>query len=184
MTAGRGVIHSEMPEQKEGLLHGFQLWVNLPAKEKMKDPHYQEYKSSEFPIIDLPEGGKIKVIAGSVVAEQNRVEGLVSGVATSPLYLDITLSANEGVVIPVPESHTALVYVFDGATDELDSQQLGVYEQGVAIALNAGAQGARLLLVAAQPLREPVVQYGPFVMNTMEEVEQALSDYRDGKLTT
>ncbi len=182
MTAGRGVIHSEMPEQADGLLHGFQLWLNLPACDKMKPAAYQEYGSRQIPVIELPQGGRVKVIAGELPGDGEPVRGPVSTGATRAVYLDLELAAGARWEWPVREDQTVLLLVFSGATTELSEGQLGIYSDGDRLAVSAGDQGARALLLAGSPLREPIRQYGPFVMNTVEEIEQALKDYSEGRL--
>ncbi|PPD21627.1 MAG: quercetin 2,3-dioxygenase [Methylobacter sp.] len=188
MTAGRGIIHSEMPEQENGLLRGFQLWINLPAREKMTQPRYQEFSAEQIPAFELADGGTLKVIAGDFALNGQHLAGAVKGISTAPLYLDIALAKAQTLVIPVPPQHTVLVYVYDGtlAVDTgrqpLNAGQLGHMLKGDAIRLAAQDQPARCLLIAAAPLHEPVVQSGPFVMNTHEEIEQAYRDYRDGVL--
>lgn len=182
MTAGRGVIHSEMPEQADGLLHGFQLWLNLPASEKMKPAAYQEFDRERIPVIDLPEGGRLKVIAGEVAGDGKSVRGPVSVGATEPVYLDVYLAPGVRWELPVRAEQAVLLLVFQGATAELSEGQLGIYTEGDRLAMTASGQGARALLLAGTPLREPIRQYGPFVMNTDEEIEQALKDYNAGML--
>ena len=185
MTAAHGIIHSEMPEQENGLLHGFQLWINLPAKEKMKPPHYQEFAAAKIPHIALAEGGYIKIIAGGY----GEISGPVTGVTTQPLYFDVLLSPKQQLDIPTPAQHTVLVYVYQGelaigaSNDILKAGQLGQLQNGDSIQLSTQDQSARCLVLAALPLKEPVVQSGPFVMNSIEEIEQAFRDYRDGVLT-
>ena len=185
MTAAHGIIHSEMPEQENGLLHGFQLWINLPAKEKMKQPHYQEFAAAKIPHIALAEGGYIKIIAGGY----GEISGPVTGVTTQPLYFDVLLSPKQQLDIPTPAQHTVLVYVYQGelaigaSNDILKAGQLGQLQNGDSIQLSTQDQSARCLVLAALPLKEPVVQSGPFVMNSIEEIEQAFRDYRDGVLT-
>ncbi|WP_432743584.1 pirin family protein [Methylobacter sp. G7] len=189
MTAAHGIIHSEMPEQENGLLHGFQLWINLPAKEKMNPPHYQEFAAAKIPQVELAEGGYIKVIAGDYVAETQTISGPVTGVSTRPLYFDVLLSPQQQLDIPIDVQHTVLIYVYHGelavgATDKvLKAGQLGQLISGDNIRLATQAQSAQFLVLAALPLQEPVVQSGPFVMNSREEIEQAFRDYRDGVLT-
>ncbi len=189
MTAAHGIIHSEMPEQENGLLHGFQLWINLPAKEKMKPPHYQEIAATEIPHVALAEGGYIKVIAGEYVTETQKISGPVTGVTTQPLYFDVLLSPQQQLDIPIAAQHTVLVYVYQGelavgASDRiLKAGQLGQLINGDNILLATLDQSARFVVLAALPLKEPVVQSGPFVMNSIEEIEQAFRDYRDGVLT-
>jgi len=182
MTAGRGVIHSEMPEQTEGLLHGFQLWLNLPARDKMKPAHYQNFVAEDFPSARLTGGGWVKVIAGQLHAA-SVINGPVKGVATDPVYFDLQLNADEQWSHAVPEDHTVLLYVYHGSTTELMKRELGVYVKGNIIDLTAGSDGVKALLLAARPLSEPVRQYGPFVMNTDEEIKQAIEDYKMGRLT-
>jgi hypothetical protein len=189
MTAAHGIIHSEMPEQENGLLHGFQLWINLPAKEKMKPPHYQEFAAAKIPQITLADGGYIKIIAGEYVTETQKIAGPVTGVTTQPLYFDILLSPQQQLDIPVSVQHTVLVYVYKGelaigTSDKiLEAGQLGQLINGDNIQLATQDQPARCLVIAAIPIKEPVVQSGPFVMNSVEEIEQAFRDYRDGLLT-
>jgi redox-sensitive bicupin YhaK (pirin superfamily) len=186
MTAGRGIIHSEMPQQKDGLMWGFQLWVNLPAKDKLCPPRYQDIPPERIPEVSRPDGRRIRVIAGEV----DGVPGAVQGIATRPLYLDVSLPAAVRFVQPLPAGHSAFVYVFEGegavGGDEgapgtvLRPGQLAVLGDGDGVAVSASDTGARFLLLAAQPLREPVARYGPFVMNTRTEIEQALRDLDSG----
>lgn len=182
MTAGRGVIHSEMPEQREGLLHGFQLWLNLPAAQKMQSPDYRDYRSEEFPVVELSSGGSVKVIAGEFSQGDRSVKGPVAREFTRPAYLDLTLPAQATFEWPVPEDQTVLVYVFAGELDNLSRGQMGVFTRGGLLSLLSGNDVVRALLLAGSPLREPVRQYGPFVMNTVDEIEQAIEDYNSGRL--
>ncbi len=182
MTAGRGVIHSEMPEQANGLLHGFQLWLNLPAKEKMQPAAYQEHASAEIPVVELERGSRVKVIAGEVADGAGTVTGPVAQGTTRATYLDIELASAASWEVAVDSGLTVLVLVFDGATTELNAGQMGIYAGGDTVALTASEQGARALLLAGIPIREPISQHGPFVMNTPEEIEQAISDYNAGRL--
>ena len=193
MTAGRGVIHSEMPKQTEGRMRGFQLWVNLPAAEKMKPAHYRDMQASEIPVVDLPQGGQIKVIAGAAQIDGQRVDGPInSGTArlsTDPLYLDVTLDAGARFEHPIAAGYNAFLYVFEGDARTGDtalptSAAALLATDGDAVAVTAGANGARFLLLAGKPIGEPMVQYGPFVMNTRGEIEQALHDYQAGTLVT
>ena len=190
MTAGRGVVHSEMPEQQEGRMRGFQLWVNLPASEKMGAARYQEFAPDRIPVVVPGTGVSVKVIAGSVAdAAGNVVRGPIEQPATEPLYLDIALQAGARWEYSLPAGHNAFAYVFEGsvtlglddAARELETHELGVRGGGAALALHGGANGARLLLVAGRPLREPVARYGPFVMNTRAEVMQAFVDFQEGR---
>jgi quercetin 2,3-dioxygenase len=193
MTAAGGIIHSEMPQQSQGRMRGFQLWLNLPADQKMKPAHYRDIPAGEIPALALAGGGRVKVIAGSINLQGQQVSGPVNGAAaplrTDPLYLDVQLAANERVEIPVPQGHNAFLYLYegdvrigaDGAASVLPRRAAGVLSDGASVALQAGAEGARALLLAARALGEPVVQYGPFVMNTRAEIEQAVEDYRSGR---
>jgi len=189
MTAAHGIIHSEMPEQENGLLRGFQLWINLPAKEKMKAPHYQDFAAAKIPQVTLAEGGYIKVIAGEYQAETQKISGPVTGVTTQPLYFDVLLSPQQQLDIPIDAEHTVLVYVYQGelvidaSGKVLKAGQLGQLINGDNIQPATQEQSARFLVLAALPLKEPVVQSGPFVMSSVEEVEQAFRDYRNGVLT-
>lgn len=182
MTAGRGVIHSEMPEQSDGLLHGFQLWLNLPAVEKMKPPAYQDYTRSQIPVVDIDGGGSIKLIAGEISLQGKPVRGPIADSTTRPVYMDLELPPGTRWELPVGSAQTSLLYVFDGATSELSEGQMGVYVEGDVLAVSAEEQGVRALLLAGAPLRESISQYGPFVMNTPEEIEQAIRDYNEGRL--
>jgi quercetin 2,3-dioxygenase len=187
MTAGRGIIHSEMPQQEEGVMRGFQLWLNLPAAEKMTEAGYRDIQPEEIPEIVF-EGGKVKLIAGNMEIEGQLHEGSVADRSTQPIYADIHLESGASVTLPVPEGHNAMLYLYEGTASLADralqrsaANILG--DNGDRFALTAGESGARLLLIAGKPIGEPVVQYGPFVMNTREEIEQTLRDYRDGRLT-
>lgn len=188
MTAARGIIHSEMPEQENGLLHGFQLWINLPANEKMKPPHYRDFNARDIPKVALADGVFIKVIAGEYSDGSQTITGPVTGITTRPMYLDIALSAGQQLDISVDAEHTVLVYVYEGglAADAsgkiLQAGQLGQLRLGDNVRLAAQDSPARCLVLAALPLKEPVARYGPFVMNSSEEIEQAFRDYRDGVL--
>lgn len=190
MTAGRGIIHSEMPQQERGRMRGFQLWINLPAREKMKPAHYQDILPDEIPSLPLPDGGEVKVIAGCVELNGITVNGPIQGLTTQPLFLDVRLPAHGRFVQAIAEEHNAFVYSYGGkieiGTDDqtrsLESQMAGVLSDGNRIEIRTIDQPAAFLLLAGRPLREPLVQYGPFVMNTREEIDQALSDYRNGQL--
>lgn len=185
MTAGRGVIHSEMPEQNEGLMEGFQLWLNLPAQDKMRAPWYRDIPADAVPRFTLDSGATVQVIAGST----HGVAGAVQRDVTEPLYLDIELPAGATFEQPLPAGHNAFLYVFRG---EVVVEGKGVPQARMAILDNAkdadgvrikATQPARLLLLAGRPLGEPIAQYGPFVMNTQAEVFQAVEDFRNGKFT-
>ena len=186
MTAGRGIIHSEMPQQEEGMMRGFQLWLNLPAAEKMKDAGYRDIQPDEIPLIRQP-GVAIKLIAGSLALDGNKHDGAVTGGTTEPLYADLRLDPGGTVTLPVSRHLNAFVYLYEGGASlsgqPLTASAVNVLEEGDRITLEAGPQGACALLIAGRPLNEPVVQYGPFVMNTREEIEQTLQDYQSGRLT-
>jgi|SRR5579862_1718497 len=183
MTAGRGIVHSEMPEQEDGLIWGFQLWVNLPAKDKMIAPRYQEFDPAAVPEVALENGARLRVVAGRVGA----VEGPVKGIATAPLFLDLVLPANTSFELDLPRSHNAFVYPFEGEARigepaaAVPRGTLAVLGPGDRVVLAAGSVPARLLLVAGQPLQEPVARYGPFVMNTPDEIHRAIADFQAGR---
>jgi redox-sensitive bicupin YhaK (pirin superfamily) len=188
MTAGRGIVHSEMPEQQEGLLAGFQLWVNLPAAHKNDPPRYQEYPAAEIPIERRDDGIAVRVVAGQTC---QGTRGPIQQPLTDPLYLDVSLATHSRFVEAVPEGHNGFVCVIEGAMDaeglddrplRLQPGQLGVLARGRQVELRAAEDGARFLLIAGRPLREPVVRGGPFVMNTMAELRQAFEDYSAGRL--
>jgi hypothetical protein len=186
MSAGKGIVHSEMPEQENGLLHGFQLWINLPKSHKMGEPSYQEYRPEQVPEIRRDGGGRIKLIAGKT---QEGVEGPVRQPLTEPFYADVTLTENSHFEENLPANHNAFMYVIDGdiqiPNEQADTQriahgQLAVLSAGERLKLNAGAQGGRFLLLAARPIKEPVARGGPFVMNTRAEVLRAFEDFSGG----
>ncbi|MCG8392372.1 MAG: pirin family protein [Pseudomonadales bacterium] len=187
MTAGRGIIHEEMPQQQDGVLRGFQLWINLPAAEKMKPAGYRDIADTEIPRLDLPSGGQIKAIAGEVTLGNEVLTAPVHGGSTDPLYLDVTLRPGELLTVPLNTGYNAFLYLFEGqasvAGETVQSDHLATLTDGDSVTLEGGRQGARLLLLAGKPIGEPIAQYGPFVMNTQDEINQALSDYRDGTLT-
>jgi hypothetical protein len=182
MTAGRGIIHSEMPLQKEGLMWGFQLWVNLPARSKMTAPRYQDIPASTIPEVQLEGGVVVRVIAGEAAGARGPVEGI----ATSPLYLDVRIPAEGSYEHPVPSEHNALVYVYEGrgeaGGEHVEAGELAVLSRDGedSVLLSASDRPMRALLLAAKPLEEPLARYGPFVMNTRAEIEQAFEDYRRG----
>ncbi len=188
MTAGRGIVHSEMPEQLEGRLSGFQLWLNLPARDKMTAPRYQEFDAAAIPQEQRGDGVRLRVIAGDT-SEGTR--GPVEGVPTSPRYFDIELRAGSVFSEPVPEDHAVIVYVIEGAVDVLagrdvddrrvDAGMLALLGEGDRIQLSGIEPRNRLLLVSARSLKEPVARSGPFVMNTRDEIMQAYGDYQAGK---
>lgn len=188
MTAGRGIIHSEMPQQEQGRMRGFQLWINLPAKEKMKPAGYQDIQPDRIPVASLAGGGQVKVIAGTLQSDGKRTAGPIQGLSTDPLYFDIELPPNARFSHPVEHDYHAFVYPYEGslqigfdAPRALKTQHAGVLSEGDRIELGAGPDGARFLLLAGRPLHEPIAQYGPFVMNTSEEIEQAIIDFQSGQ---
>jgi redox-sensitive bicupin YhaK (pirin superfamily) len=188
MSAGRGVIHSEMPRQTDGRMRGFQLWINLPAKEKMKPAAYRDVPAAEIPTVTLEYGGSAKVIAGTLEQGAAITAGPIQGVSTAPLYFDVQLPPFGEFEAPLPRGHNAFLYVYEGQAaigdQPLPNRAAGLLSDGDRVKLRTGQAGARLLLVAGKPLNEPVVQYGPFVMNTREEIERAVRDYQNGELTS
>lgn len=190
MTAGRGLIHSEMPEQEEGRMEGFQLWLNLPSHQKMCTPGYRDIQSEEVPELNTPEGVFVRVIAGQTHGVRGAVHRPPAQYPTEPLYLDLHFSGKQTFSQPLPPRHNAFVYVYRGELEVLGhSGTTAVPLQHMAILTNEGdgvtlrgTPGTRALLIAGQPLGEPIAQYGPFVMNTHEELMQAVHDYQTGRL--
>ncbi len=215
MTAGRGVIHSEMPQQKEGRMRGFQLWVNLPAAEKMKPASYRDIPADQIPV-DTSTDATVKVIAGSIdpsststygrgsidaasgtadadgivssKAVQSTVHGPINGLTTEPVFLDVHLPANTTFQQALPEQHNAFIYGYEGdltlgEETRIPEQQAAVLSMGDHFTVSSGDSEARFILVAGKPLNEPVAQRGPFVMNTQDEIRQAIRDYSNGVLT-
>jgi redox-sensitive bicupin YhaK (pirin superfamily) len=185
MTAGRGVIHSEMPEQEAGRMEGFQLWLNLPAKDKMCAPWYRDIPAAEIPQLDTPEGVSVRVIAG----RSHGVDGAMQRQPTEPLYLDLSLPAGAVFEQPLASAHNAFVYVYRGALSvagqAVPGQRMAILANtpgSDGVRLQGGPDGARAILIAGQPLNEPIAQYGPFVMNSNEEIFQAVEDFRAGRL--
>ena len=186
MTAGGGIMHEEMPQLEGGRLDGFQLWVNLPARLKMTRPRYQEIGATDIPTVERDDGARIRIIAGMV----DTVSGAVKEIAADPTYLDISVPANLSITHPIPSGHTAFAYVFAGEgnfgiSDDEDSKQvtaprLVVFDDGDRVQISASENGVRFLLISGKPLNEPIARYGPFVMNTEAEIEQALLDLRRG----
>ena len=184
MTAGRGVIHSEMPEQQDGAMEGFQLWLNLPSHAKLREPWYRDIAAEAVPVWH-GDGATVKVIAGST----HGVAGAVQREVTEPLYLDVQLQPGARFEQPLPDTHNAFVYVYRGELSVADTlvrrQRMAILantpgSQGVV--LTAGSEGAQVILVAGAPLKEPIAQYGPFVMNTQQEIFQAVQDFQAGRL--
>jgi redox-sensitive bicupin YhaK (pirin superfamily) len=186
MTAGRGIIHSEMPRQQDGLMWGFQLWINLPARDKMTAPRYQDIPPEKIPEVGLGAGVRARVIAG----EAGGVRGPVEGIVTEPLYLDVRMDPRSQVSIPLTPGHSAFVYVYDGRASlgdsdgarEVNAGQAAVLDDGDSLTVSTADAAARFLVLAARPLREPIARYGPFVMNTREELVQAAEDFQRGTL--
>ncbi|MBO9661593.1 pirin family protein [Dokdonella sp.] len=186
MTAGRGIVHSEMPEQENGLMAGFQLWVNLPAKDKMSAPRYQDIAPERIPVVDAADGVRVRVIAG----RYGETTGPVSGIAIDPLYLDVELAPGARMAATIPSGHSAFAYVYEGAADlgpaetaqRIARGEIAVLDRiGEELLVTAGDAPTRLILVAGRPLNEPVARYGPFVMNTPEQIVEAIRDYQSGK---
>ena len=190
MTAGRGIMHEEMPQVRPEGIAGFQLWVNLPAKLKMTKPRYQEIRSGEIPDIKKEDGTRIRVIAGTV----DGVRGPVTDIAADPIYLDVSVPAHGSFVQSIERGHAAFAYVFEGeakfaGADKEDgtmivSPKLIVLGDGDYVKVVTGATPVRFILVSGQPLHEPIARYGPFVMNTQEEIEQTLRELRQGTFVT
>jgi redox-sensitive bicupin YhaK (pirin superfamily) len=189
MTAGRGIIHSEMPQQLEGRMRGFQLWINLPAAEKMKPAGYRDIQPEEIPVHVLPGGGQVKIIAGTLETDDVKITGPIAGLSTEPLYIDVQLPPGASFSQHIARGLNAMAYVFEGqlklagVDTPLATHSAAVMNDGDVAAFTAAEQGARFLVLAGRPLNEPVAQYGPFVMNTMAEIEQAVRDYQTGRLT-
>ncbi|MEO7336989.1 MAG: pirin family protein [Caldimonas sp.] len=190
MTAGRGIIHSEMPEQEAGRMAGFQLWVNLAAKDKMTAPQYRDVSPADVPSVELPDGVRLRVIAGA----SHGMRGAVERPTTEPIVLDIALPAGARFDAALPAGHNAFLYVSEGAVDvgdeasptRVDSERMAILANDAAaegVAMRAPKSGpARVLLVAGRPLHEPIAQHGPFVMNTRQELEEAFADFQSGAL--
>jgi len=186
MTAGRGVVHSELPEQEEGAMEGFQLWLNLAAKDKLRDPWYRDFQAADIPEVTTPGGVKVRMIAG----ESHGVAGAMRREVTEPMYLDLDIPAGATFEQPLAAGHNAFIYVFRGA---VQVEGVAVPRQRMAILANdpssdgvalRATEPARALLIAGRPLREPIAQYGPFVMNTQAEIMQAFKDYQAGLFTS
>ncbi|PVV09841.1 MAG: quercetin 2,3-dioxygenase [gamma proteobacterium symbiont of Ctena orbiculata] len=181
MTAGRGVIHSEMPQQQDVLLSGFQLWVNLPASQKMIDPRYQEFDSQAIPLEERGNGVEVRVVAGQT---SQHTTGPVRELVTPALFYDITLPAGNSFIESLPEPYNGFVYLVEGAVSiegsKLEGSALAVLDQGDSVEI-AAQESSRLLLVAGQPLDEPIARRGPFVMNNEAELQQAFNDYQEGR---
>ena len=187
MTAGRGIIHSEMPQQVSGAMRGFQLWINLPAKEKMKAAGYQDIQVEDIPKVTLANGGSVKVIAGSYSYEGKDVSGPIQGITTAPLFLDVHLPPGAEFEQAIPQEFNAFIYIYEGGLaigepmQAAPKQAAVVLGDGDLLKVKAGVDGAQWIVLAALPLHEPIVQYGPFVMNTRAEIEQAIDDYQNNR---
>ncbi|HTF84784.1 MAG TPA: pirin family protein [Cellvibrio sp.] len=188
MTAGRGIIHSEMPQQEHGAMRGFQLWLNLPAAEKMKPAAYRDIPAKDIPVVPLANGGQVKVIANSVTVDGKTITGPIHGLSTEPIYWDVHLPAQGVFEQAVPNDHNLFVYVYQGEVAIGDDQRklsagnAGLLFKGDAVKIAATNDETRFLVLAGKPIKEPIAQYGPFVMNTQDEIEQAIRDYRSGEL--
>ena len=183
MTAGRGIIHSEMPQQEDGLMWGFQLWVNLPADRKMTEPRYQDIPASDVPETRLGDNVKARVIAGEIEG----VTGPVTGIDTEPFYFDVRCDEGAAIDIATPEGHNVFVYVYEGDV-RIGKRESAAVRRGQIALLGPGASvavaadvGARFILVGGKPLNEPVARYGPFVMNTADQIRQAIMDFQAGR---
>ena len=191
MTAGRGLTHSEMPEQEEGRMEGFQLWLNLPSHQKMCTPEYKDIQSADIPEVSNPEGVLVRVISGASCGVTGAMARPASAYPTDPLYLDLHFSGDQSFSQALPSTHNAFIYVYRGALQVLDAQghaqevalhRMGLLRnEGDGVCLR-GTAGTKALLIAGQPLNEPIAQYGPFVMNTREELLQAVEDFQAGRL--
>jgi redox-sensitive bicupin YhaK (pirin superfamily) len=188
MTAGRGIIHSEMPQQEHGVMRGFQLWLNLPAAEKMKAASYRDIAAADIPVADLPDGGRIKVIANSAVVDGKIINGPIKGLTTEAIYWDIHLPEHVEFHHALPEDHNSFLYVYEGDVSigedkrKLTKGNAGLLGKGDQLSVQALKADTRFLVISGKPIKEPIVQYGPFVMNTTDEIEQAIQDYRAGTL--
>jgi quercetin 2,3-dioxygenase len=183
MSAGRGILHEEMPQVRPEGVAGFQLWVNLPAKQKMSAPRYQNIHANEIPIIERDRGATIRVIAGTV----DGTSGPITGIVAEPTYIDVALAGDGRLVLPIPRGHSAFAYLFDGearlgAEDKtvITAPKLIVWSDGDSIEVYGEKKSARLLLVSGKPLNEPIARYGPFVMDTQEEIQQTLRELQQG----
>jgi redox-sensitive bicupin YhaK (pirin superfamily) len=192
MTAGRGVVHSEMPEQEEGVMEGFQLWLNLPSQQKLCPPGYQDIQSDNIPELDLPSGVKVRIISGEVCGVRGAVCRSADLFPTQTLYLDIHFTKNTTFQQTLNPEHNAFIFVYRGNIKVVsEHQETSVDLHRMAILHNEGngveisaSSGSQLLLISGNPLNEPIAQYGPFVMNTREELMQAVDDFKAGLFTS
>lgn len=186
MSTGHGIIHSELPLVKDGLLHGFQLWINLPANQKLKKPEYDQLTGDQIPVHQFSNGVTARVLGGQWQFDQTILTSSLNKLANGARILDIQLPANAELTLSVPTNDTVLIYVFEGSINiqnTIQTQQLVRLTEGDTVNFTATEKGARVLLLTGTPLHEPIVQHGPFVMNTQAEIEQAVDDYKTGKLT-
>ncbi|MDE0993711.1 MAG: pirin family protein [Rhodospirillales bacterium] len=179
MTAGKGIVHSEMPEQKEGKMQGFQLWVNLPAADKMCEPRYQNIDPKDVPVVTTDDGAVIRVLTGTA----NGVTGPVTGISVDPVYIDIAMKSGSTHTQPITPGHTTFVYAFEGSIEVAGTtvgiNQLALLSDGDEVTLTSQNTG-RAILISGAPIGEPIARYGPFVMNTKEEISQAINDFQSG----
>ncbi len=185
MSTGRGILHSEMPIPEGGGLHGFQLWINLPAAEKMKVPEYLSLEAADLPMVELKGGGTLRAIAGSWQLAGSSLQSPLNRVSGNAQIADLRLPPNTDISLEVPAEKRVLLYSYDGSLNGdilLKAGQMAILGDGEQIVLQSGGKGVGLLVLAGQPLGEPVVNYGPFVMNTHKEIEQAIQDYKEGRL--
>ena len=181
MTAGSGIIHSEMPAQTDGVLHGFQLWVNLPKKSKMMKPRYQEFIDKDIPIIEFSKGIDIKIIAGGL----NGTQGPVRDIVTNPEYFDITIQKEQSLELPVSERNTVFAYIYDGEAlienEPIVKGNVVIFDEGNTVKVdNKNPNPLKFLLISGKPIKEPIAWYGPIVMNTHAELQTAFTEYRNG----
>ncbi|MFV0387190.1 MAG: pirin family protein [Pyrinomonadaceae bacterium] len=184
MTAGSGIMHEEMPQMREGKLEGFQLWVNLPSSKKMIDPRYQDFKHHEIPKVETPNGGLVKVIAG----EYGGISGVVRNIEVQPTYMDVSLIQGESFEKRFLPKDTVFAYIYAGSGSfpyhdglrVVESNKLAIFGEGELFDVTAGSDGMKFLLVSGKPLGEPIARYGPFVMNTQEEISEALRELQQG----
>ncbi len=183
MTSGRGILHEEMPRRSEnGNIYGFQLWVNLPSAEKMSQPRYQEVSAGEIPVVEK-DGVTVRLVAG----ELNGTRGPVTEINAAPLYMDVKLAPGSKFILPIPSGHTVLAYVFEGAGEFGDQvvesvSMVNFNDDGdqIEVKSDAAGRGVQFMLIAGAPFKEPIVPYGPFVMNTVEEIQQTIQELRNG----
>jgi len=182
MKAASGVIHSEMPQQENGLMRGFQLWINLPAANKMDSPEYQEYTADSFPVIES-EGTRVKVLIGEYANQQSPIKDMI----TEAQYIDVEVAAGQRFEHALPQTHNTMLYLFEGDASVngqpvAKNSLIAASHSETSFSVTANEQGARFIIVSGKPINESVVQYGPFVMNTRQEIDQAMQDYQENKL--